>query len=263
MRLQNRLTLKSLEQTCYNYFHCSRSKELIKSFMIEEKKLNLQIKGVRDGLLVSLGEGEWAGLQEMLLQHIHERATFFKGARVALDVGNHILRAAELGSLRDKLSNFEITLWAVLSNSPTTEQTAQMLGLATKIFIPKPDRTIRSQGQPAEGQNALLVQKTLRSGMRIVAPASVIIIGDVNPGAEVVAGGNVIVWGKLRGVVHAGVDGDENAGVYALDLNPMQLRIADYVAVQPQRKGKTAPEMAHILNGQVVAVNWEIREGGR
>ncbi|HVP21391.1 MAG TPA: septum site-determining protein MinC [Anaerolineaceae bacterium] len=225
--------------------------------------MNLQIKGVRDGLLISLVEGEWSELQAMLLQHIHERATFFKGARVALDVGNHILRAAELGGLRDKLSDYGIVLWAVLSNSPTTEQTAQMLGLATRIFTPRPDRSIRASGQPAEGENALLVQKTLRSGMRIVSPASVIIIGDVNPGAEVVAGGNVIVWGKLRGVVHAGVDGDEKAAVYALDLNPMQLRIASYIAVQPLRKGKSAPEMAHVSNGQVVAVNWDIREGGR
>jgi len=225
--------------------------------------LNLQIKGVRDGLLVSLGEGEWAGLQDMLLKHIQERATFFKGARVALDVGNHILRAAELGGLRDKLSDFGIVLWAVLSNSPTTEQTAQVLGLATKIFTPRPDRSIRNPAQAGDGENALLVQKTLRSGMRIVSPASVVVIGDVNPGAEVVAGGSVIVWGKLRGVVHAGVDGDEKAAVYALDLNPMQLRIATYIAVQPQRKGKPAPEMARISNGQVVAVNWEIKEGGR
>jgi septum site-determining protein MinC len=231
--------------------------------MIEEKKLNLQIKGVRDGLLISLGEGEWSGLQENLLQHIQERATFFKGARVALDVGNHILKAVELGGLRDKLSDCGVILWAVLSNSPTTEQTAQVLGLATKIFTPRPDRSIRAAANPADGENALLVQKTLRSGMRIVAPGSVVIIGDVNPGAEIVAGGSVVVWGKLRGVVHAGVEGDEKAGVFALDLNPMQLRIANYIAVQPQRKGRSAPEMAHISNGQVVAVNWEYKEGGK
>ena len=61
--------------------------------MIQEKKLTVQIKGIRDGLLISLGEGEWTELQDTLIQHIQERASFFKGAMVALDVGNHILRA--------------------------------------------------------------------------------------------------------------------------------------------------------------------------
>jgi septum site-determining protein MinC len=231
--------------------------------MIQEKKLTVQIKGIRDGLLVSLGEGEWPELQESLLTHIQEKSSFFKGARVALDVGNHILHAAELGGLRDKLSDHGVNLWAVLSNSPTTEQTAQVLGLATRIFTPKPDRPVQTTGPRAEGENALLVQKTLRSGTRIIHTGTVVVIGDVNPGAEIIAEGSVLVWGKLRGVVHAGSAGNEKAAVYALDLNPMQLRIANYIAVPPQRKGKSTPEMAHISEGQVVAIHWEMKEGGK
>jgi len=231
--------------------------------MIQEKKLAVQIKGIRDGLLISLGEGEWAELQDGLIQHIQERASFFKGARVALDVGNHILRAVELGGLRDKLSDQGINLWAVLSNSPTTEQTAQVLGLATKIFTPRPERTNLAPTHPTDGEVSLLIQKTLRSGVRIVYEGSVVVIGDVNPGAEIIAGGSVIVWGKLRGVVHAGSDGNEKAAVYALDLNPMQLRIANYIAVPPLRKGKSTPEMAVITDGQVEAIQWETKVGGK
>jgi septum site-determining protein MinC len=231
--------------------------------MIQEKKLTVQIKGIRDGLLISLGEGEWTELQDTLIQHIQERASFFKGARVALDVGNHILRAIELGGLRDKLSDQGINLWAVLSNSPTTEQTAQVLGLATKIFTPRPERTNQAPTHHADGELSLLIQKTLRSGVRIVYEGSVVVIGDVNPGAEIIAGGSVIVWGKLRGVVHAGSDGNEKAAVYALDLNPMQLRIANYIAVPPLRKGKSTPEMAVITDGQVEAIQWETKVGGK
>ena len=231
--------------------------------MIQEKKLAVQIKGIRDGLLVSLGEGEWAELQETLLQHIHAQASFFKGARVALDVGNHILHAVELSGLRDKLSDQGINLWAVLSNSPTTEQTAQVLGMATRIFTPRPERASQAPAPHTDGENALLVQKTLRSGTRVIHAGSVVVIGDVNPGAEIIAEGSVLVWGKLRGVVHAGSAGNEKAAVYALDLSPMQLRIANYIAVPPQRKGKPTPEMAHIADGQVVAIHWETKEGGR
>jgi septum site-determining protein MinC len=110
--------------------------------MIGEKHFKVQIKGVREGLLITLGEGEWQVLQQELMQHIADQSSFFQGAKVALDVGNQILHAAELGSLRDKLADKGVSLWAILSNSPKTEQTAQMLGLATRLSAPRPERVI-------------------------------------------------------------------------------------------------------------------------
>ncbi len=220
-----------------------------------------QIKGIREGLLVSLGEGSWAELENTLMSHINEQENFFKGAHVALDVGNQILHAAELGALRDHLSDRGVSLWALISNSPTTEQTAQMLGLATRLSTPRPERSIRTlDTNVASGDNAVLVKRTLRSGYKLDAKGHVIVIGDVNPGAEIVAGGSVVIWGKLKGVVHAGSQGDEQAVVCALDLTPTQLRIADKIAIPPQRKGKPQPEIAHILNGQVVADPWHPRD---
>ncbi len=231
--------------------------------MIPEKNALIQIKGIRDGLLVTLQDGAWPELQAALLKQIQDQAGFFKGARLALDVGNQILHAAELGGLRDRLSDQGVALWAVLSNSPTTEQTAQVLGLATKIFTPRLEKANRSIPAGSEGQAALFVQKTLRSGMRIVYPGSVVVIGDVNPGAEIICEGSVVVWGKLRGMVHAGSEGNEKAAVYALDMTPMQLRIANCIAVPPQKKHKPAPEVAFIENGQVVANPWEAKENLR
>lgn len=232
--------------------------------MVAEKRVNVQIKGVRDGLLITLGDGDWAELQSGLLSHIQERAGFFQGARVALDVGNHILHAAEMGALRDRLSEMGISLWAVLSNSPTTEQTAQILGLATRLFKPHPERTIKPASTPhAEGEPAIFIQRTLRSGMRVTFQGNVVVVGDVNPGAEIIASGSVIVWGRLRGMVHAGAEGNEKAVVCALDLHPMQLRIASMVSVTPESHGKSQPEMARIESGRLVADPWDIKEGGR
>jgi septum site-determining protein MinC len=85
----------------------------------------------------------------------------------------------------------------------------------------------------------------------------VVIFGDVNPGAEVIAGGNIIVWGRIRGVVHAGVDGDEKAVVCALDLAPTQLRIADKIAVSPKKQGKIQPETARLEGDRIVAESWQ------
>lgn len=233
--------------------------------MIIEKKMLVQIKGIRDGLLITLGGGEWPALSEALFQHVAEREAFFRGARVALDVGDQILKAAEMGSLREKLSEKGITLWAVLGNSPKTEETARLLGLATRIFSPRPERELRTLNTSLdESLNAILVQRTLRSGYKVQSPGHAIVIGDVNPGAEIVAVGNVIVWGRLRGVVHAGAEGDDHATVAALEMQPTQLRIAAVVAIPPKQKGKFVPEVAHIHHGQIIVEPWDMkREEGR
>ena len=222
----------------------------------------LEIKGIREGLLITLTEGEWPGQRDALLEHIENQADFFRGARLALDVGNQILHAAELGQLRDHLSDRGISLWAVLSNSPTTEQTAQALGLATRLFKPRPEAYARpAQAEPDEGDRAILIKRTLRSGVRIQQAGHVTVIGDVNPGAEIIASGNIVVWGRLRGVVHAGAEGDEDAAVCALDLSPTQLRIAGQIATTPKRHGKPQPEMARLRDGHVTAEPWE--QGGK
>jgi septum site-determining protein MinC len=86
----------------------------------------------------------------------------------------------------------------------------------------------------------------------------VIVIGDVNPGAEIVAGGHVLVWGRLRGTVHAGATGDEEAIVCALDMSPTQLRIAGYITRSPdERRRHPRPEVAAVRDGQIVAVPWQ------
>ncbi len=216
----------------------------------------IEIKGVRDGLLVTLGRGLWEDEQQALLAHIDEQTEFLRGARVALDVGTHILKAAELGKLRQEIASRDLTLWAVLSESPTTERTAQTLGLATKIAKMRND-DFALDTAIKDGEDAILVHRTLRSGYRLQHDGHIVVIGDVNPGAELVASGDVIVWGRLRGMVHAGAQGNSDAVVCALDLSPTQLRIADKIAVTPNRRGIPKPEMARLNEGQVVAEPWE------
>lgn len=224
--------------------------------MEKTQQLAFQIKGIREGLLIVIGPGEWYEVQRQLLEYIQQNAKFFIGAKLALDVGSRILSASELGKLRDLLADLETTLWAILSKSPTTIETAQLLGLATQIGLQKMDTMERRSEPQAAGENALLIQKTIRSGMKVKSVGHIIIVGDVNPGGEIVAGGSVIVWGKCRGVVHAGAEGDKQALVCALDLSPTQLRIAEFIAVSPKRKGKPQPEMAYINGDQVVAESW-------
>lgn len=102
-------------------------------------------------------------------------------------------------------------------------------------------------------ENTILVQRTLRSGQTIRYNGNVVVLGDVNPGAEISASGNVIVMGALRGLVHAGAGGDENAIVLAFKLQPTQLRISDHITRPPDNEAIETdhPEMARIRDGVV------------
>jgi septum site-determining protein MinC len=104
----------------------------------------------------------------------------------------------------------------------------------------------------------LILRETIRSGRSVYHEGHIVVIGDVNPGAEIIAGGDVVVWGKLRGLVHAGAMGDTSAVICALELIPTQLRIADQIAISPHDQRRQAtPEKVSMHNGRIVAEAWQ------
>jgi septum site-determining protein MinC len=86
----------------------------------------------------------------------------------------------------------------------------------------------------------------------------VVVLGDVNPGAEIVAEGNVIVWGRVRGMVHAGAKGDTSARICALELSATQLRIADEVSATLGPQKNPHPEVASLNeDGRLQSESWQ------
>jgi len=216
----------------------------------------IQIKGIRDGLLATFSDAAWEDQSIALLTQIDERPAFFQGARLAMDVGTQILKVNDLVDLRDRLSERNVSLWAVISESPTTEQTSQLLGMATRISKPRPEEQ-KQFADTISNDTALFINKTLRSGTRVEYPGHIVIMGDVNPGAEIVAEGNVIVWGRVRGMIHAGAKGDRSAYICALDLSANQLRIADEVSAMLKPQKDPQPEIATINSeGRLQAELW-------
>ncbi|MBL8079127.1 MAG: septum site-determining protein MinC [Anaerolineales bacterium] len=216
----------------------------------------VQIKGIRDGLLATFADAPWEEQRLALLAQIDERPAFFQGARLAMDVGVQTLKVNDLVDLRDFLSERNISLWAVISESGTTEQTAQLLGLATRISKPRPEE--RKQTPEISDDTALFVNKTLRSGTRVEFPGNVVVLGDVNAGAEVIAEGSVIIWGRVRGMIHAGCKGDNSAVICALDLSATQLRIANEVSAVLKPPKDPRPEIASInKEGHLQAELWQ------
>jgi septum site-determining protein MinC len=220
-----------------------------------EKKF--PVKGFREGLLINLGEGNWADLVRCLIAQIDERGDFYKGAKLAIDVNEQNIRAADMGALRDLLSDRGITLFAILGKSSATQAVAESLGLATTKSVLRENRDGFSHAL-FDGEKAIVIQKTLRSGALVKFPGSVVVDGDVNPGAQVEAAGSIYVWGKLRGSVHAGTDGSTEEVVCALDFNPMRMRIANIEKEAPKLKIKMKRTLckAKVVDGSIKLVEW-------
>ena len=219
----------------------------------------IQIKGTSDGLIITIGAGAWPGLVEELDHHLGQKASFFKGGRVALRLGPRQLTRPQLEAVGRILSRHQVSLWAVEGDSPGTREAAEQLGLETELFA---RQTMPTPATPPPEGDSIVVQRTLRSGQVLYHPGHVIVIGDVNPGAEIQAGGNIIIWGRLRGMVHAGV-GENGLGdqaiVCALQLSPTQLRIGNHITRPPAENAahESGPEVASVQDGQIVAELWK------
>ena len=219
----------------------------------------ITIKGTSYGLVINMGPGTWDGLMAELATRLEQTASFFKGGRVALQVGSRQLADHELEQIGVLLKSHQMTLWAVVGEAEETQQAAALLGLETQLALSRVSPTAVEEADRAilEDQEAVLVRRTLRSGQSIHHVGHVIVIGDVNPGAEIIAGGDVVVWGRLRGTVHAGAGGDDGAIVCALALAPTQLRISSYIARSPTGPLQNVmPEVASVQGGQIVVELW-------
>ncbi len=217
----------------------------------------IAIKGIKDGLLISLNTTEeWLLITEELGARIDEKADFYTGASITVDLGNRPVPKYELSSLKALLERRGLTLTVVLSDSDTTNKSALALDLRTETGNVVPGRKAQEtipMNSEETGTQGVMFRRTLRSGRTIHSDGHVVVYGDVNPGAKIIATGDIIVWGRLRGTVHAGANGDENAIVCALDMSPNQLRIAGFIVTSPPgKRGDVYPEVALIRNNQIV-----------
>ena len=123
-----------------------------------------------------------------------------------------------------------------------------------RIEKPKHDPLDELLGREAGGTRVHHAHRTLRSGTAIRFDGDVIVFGDVNPGAQIIATGNVLVLGSLRGMVHAGASGDENAIILGFDLRPTQLRIGRKIAIAPNEDAAsgTNPTVARVRDDKIV-----------
>jgi septum site-determining protein MinC len=105
---------------------------------------------------------------------------------------------------------------------------------------PQPAPSPRPVSRDARDHGPVIIRSTCRSGTHVESPSDCVILGDVNPGAEILAVGDIIVFGNLRGIAHAGALGDRSARIWAFSIEPSQIRIADLVAIPPKGDKSTS-----------------------
>jgi septum site-determining protein MinC len=212
----------------------------------------ISIKGTKEGLVVAIGEGSWPDLVAQLDEDLRHKAEFFHGAQAMVRVGTRSLGTKELRQVQELLSAHQMQMSGLAASDEKTVEAATALDIPVMLPV---------EAKPSHGEEpkeALFLKRTVRSGQTIQHPGDVTILGDVNPGGQVVAGRDVVIWGKLRGTVHAGAVGDDSSLVCALVLAPTQLRIGNYIARSPEEEPRDpgVPEIARVQGDGIIVEPW-------
>jgi septum site-determining protein MinC len=252
------------------------------------------LRGRLDGLEVTLAgrvlEEAFAELEARLA----EQPSFYRGSSAVVNFGETAPTAADLTRLRNVLEGAGVTMRALSGSAAELQGLACAEGLELDAPASRLSDAARSlvadfagarndiatrrkrgessvrrvkleteRARPAElrlveaPQGTLYHAATLRGGQTLHHTGNIVVVGDVNPGAELVATGDVLVFGRLAGIAHAGAGGDENARIYAVVLSPTQLRIATFIGADEgiKRQGESGPEAAVARNGKIVVVS--------
>lgn len=216
----------------------------------------IEIKGYGNDVNIILsGDAAFPDLEAELIKRLTDSEQFFSGVAVVLDTGDRVLSSEEFEKLRRILTDkFSLTISAVRSRSDETRKAAEEIGWKVESQKQEEKKEKKPRVPAARENDTILIKRTLRSGQKEWHRGNIVIVGDVNPGAEVVATGDVVVLGKLRGVAHAGAEGNASAEIIALALHPIQLRIAEYIGRSPDLdlEPNKDPETAKVEDGNIV-----------
>lgn len=186
-------------------------------------KEQVAIKGTKSGIILVLNEKkEFAELKKAVAKKFKESAGFLGEATKAISFQGKTLTDEEKLELVDIIQeNCNLTIVCIMEKDETLENAFR--------------KTIECKAKEIDYNTGQFFKGNLRSGQVLDVETSIIIIGDVKAGAKVISKGNVIILGSLKGNVYAGSAGNTNAFVVALEMDPVQIRIADTIARSPDK----------------------------
>lgn len=206
------------------------------------------IKGNKHGIVVVLdAKAEFEDLKKQIEEKFETSAKFFGNADMALAFEGRELSIEEEKEVLEIISRVsQLNIICIVDKDEERDRKFQEA-------MENAASAKSTASEPKEGQ---FYKGTLRSGQVLEAEGSIIILGDVNPGGRIIATGNVIVLGSLRGNVFAGVNGNEDCFVVALEMNPMQIKIGEVIArssdAAPRKKNRgVEPKIAYVDDGNI------------
>ncbi|NET34032.1 MAG: septum site-determining protein MinC [Cyanothece sp. SIO1E1] len=190
----------------------------------------------------------WSEVWEQLKHRLNAGERFWRPkTAVHLNARDRLLDVRQLQAIAEALLDAQLELKRVYTSRRQTAVAAATAGYSVEQRSPvsqlnqSPNESGQALSEP------LYLQTTIRSGVEIRHPGTVIVLGDVNPGGSVVAEGDILIWGSLRGIAHAGVNGNTQCRIMALKMQPTQIRIATHVARGPETPpAQYLPEVAHV-----------------
>ncbi len=189
----------------------------------------------------------WTEILQQIRQRLNAGDRFWQpDTSVQLIAQDRLLDGRQLQAIAEALAASKLKLERIETSRRQTAVAAVTAGYSVEQrttvtpFNPNPVATGKALADP------LYLETTLRSGVEIRHPGNVVLVGDVNPGGSIIADGDILVWGRLRGLAQAGANGNEQCIVMALQMEPTQIRIADWVARAPEPLPDFYPEVAYV-----------------
>ncbi|MCC5630888.1 septum site-determining protein MinC [Nostoc sphaeroides CHAB 2801] len=197
---------------------------------------------------LSASELSWSDIWQQIRQRLNAGDRLrISNTPVHLMAQDRLVDARQLQELAEALTEVQLRLISVSTSRRQTAIAAVTSGYSVEQLQPVTSLNSEPTATATPQADALYLEMTVRSGVEIRHPGTVIILGDVNPGGIVIADGDIIIWGRLRGIAHAGAGGNRECLIMALQMEPTQLRIADAVARAPEKPPmQFSPEVAHI-----------------
>ena len=180
-------------------------------------------------------------MKKLVAQKFQESAKFLGDATIAMSFEGRTFSEEEERELLDIIAlNSSLHVVCLVDKDPVKEEQFH--------------RKLSEKLMELDSRTGQFYKGNLRSGQVLEFETSVVILGDVNPGAKVVSKGNIIVIGALKGTAAAGASGNENAFVLALQMKPMQIRIGDIIARAPDEPDQAKnweSQIAFVENGNI------------
>lgn len=217
---------------------------LLENAVAANQKIQVEIRNAKDKLVLILptvseacvSEYTWSEIwQQMKLRLLAQQRFFNSKINVHLVAQDRLLDSRQLQDIAETLSEMSLQLKSVGTSRRQTAIAAAGAGYSVEQLQPKTAFNFESKTATLPPAEPLYLETTVRSGVEIRHRGSVIILGDVNPGGIVVADGDILIWGRLRGIAHAGAQGNSECTIMALQMEPTQLRIADALARAPEK----------------------------